>query len=74
MKKKQPYLTQQAPAMTKARDPTTMTTLLTTEKTYMKMVTGKKCCKDLLVSTDDIIPDSLAGLAERETCGFVRSC
>lgn len=57
-----PYLTQQAPAMTKARDPATMTTLLTTEKTYIKMVRGKKCCRGLLVSREDIIPESLVGL------------
>lgn len=58
-KKKMPYLTQQAPAMTKARDPATMTTLLTTEKTCIKMVRGKKCCRGLLVSREDIIPECL---------------
>lgn len=70
--RKMPYLTQQAPAMTKARDPATMTTLLTTEKTYMKMVRGKNCCKGLLLSIDDIIPDCLSWTCGA-TGGFVRS-
>lgn len=67
---KKPYLTQQAPAMTKARDPITMTVLLTTEKTYIKMLRGIKYCKDLLVPIDDIIPDSLVGLHSKRLVGL----
>lgn len=40
-------LTQQAPATTKARDPATMKTLLTTEKKYIQTVRGRKRCTGL---------------------------
>lgn len=53
------YLTQQAPATTRAREPATMKTLLMTEKANRHTVRGRELCVDLYLQAleEDMIPD-----------------